>query len=304
MNDMPKFNGLFATPITPFDANEDIYEEGIRRVVNFVNSKGIKSLFCLGSWGGFALMTPNERMRVAEILIDECKKNRMDIIINIASPTVRDAVRFAKHAQDHGVDAVASLVPYYYASTGYKNDNVLSYFSELVKAVEIPVHFYNNPRTTGFILNMDLFSQLLDIGISGMKEGGGDQAAFIEMIDIIQKRDIVFDMIPGSVTMFLTGLLYGVKATMVGSAVVFPETAVQAYESFLNGNIKKAVKIHSKLMEIRRIQSSKGMGSASCYGLLKLRGVDAGKPRKPWIDLTNDDLDEMKVMFENAGISL
>lgn len=301
---MSKFKGLFATPITSFDENENIYDEGIRRIVNFVHSHGINNMFCLGSWGGFALMSSEERMRVTEILISECKKNGMKIIINVASTTPREAVRLAMHAQDHGVDAVSSLVPYYYSSAGYNDDNVLGYFSQLIKSVEVPVHFYNNPRTTGFTLSMNLFKRLLDIGVSGMKEGGGDQAAFIEMMDIIAKRKIDFDMIPGSVTMFLPGLLYGVKATMVGSAVVFPEIAVNAYEDFISGDMDKTVKIHSRMMEIRRIQSSMGMGAASCYGLLKLRGIDAGRPRSPWLDLTEDDLHTIRLRLEEAGISL
>ena len=158
---MSKFKGLFATPVTSFDENENIYEEGIRRVVNYLHENGINNLFCLGSWGGFALMSSEERMRVTEILISECKKNGMKIIINVASTTPRQAIQLARHAQDYGVDAVSSLVPYYYSSSGYNNDNVLSYFSQLIKSVEVPVHFYNNPRTTGFTLSMDLFKRFL-----------------------------------------------------------------------------------------------------------------------------------------------
>jgi dihydrodipicolinate synthase/N-acetylneuraminate lyase len=301
---MQKFEGLFATPITPFDENENIYEEGIRNVVNFVYSKGINNLFCLGSWGGFALMNINERMRVAEVLISECKKNRMNIIINIVATSTRDACMLAKHAQDHGADAIASLVPYYYSSSGYNNDNYLDYFSTIIDSVNIPVHFYNNPRTTGYVLTMDLFNKLLDIGVSGMKEGGGNLAAFIEMMHIIENRKIDFDMIPGSVTMLLPALLYGVKATMVGSAVVFPELAVNAYNAFTSGDVSLATKLHAKLMEIRIIQGSRGMGSAACYALLKQRGIDAGMPRRPWRGLSVNDLESIVERLRTAEVSL
>jgi len=301
---MPIFEGLVATPITPFDEEENIYEDGIRSVVNYLHSHGIKNLFCIGSWGGFALMSTNERMKVAEIIISECNKNGMKTIINVSSPCTREAIALAIHAQDQGADAVVTLAPYYYTQYGYTEDNIMCYLSEIVEAVDIPVHYYNNPRTTGITLNMDLFRKLLDVGISGMKEGGGSMAAFIEMMDIIKTRGVDFDMIPSSIALFISGLLCGVKATMIGSAMVVPEIAGQAYEAFLNRDIEAAVRIHLKLMKVRQIHGSRGFSPAACYGLLRLRGVDAGRPRSPWLDLTEDDLRAIRLRLEEAGISL
>lgn len=299
---MPMFKGLFATPITPFDKSGNIYEDGILNVVRFLDSHRIKNLFCLGSWGGFVLMNEEERKRTTQILVSECKIFKMNIIINVSATTPSEAIRLAKNAQYLGADAVASLVPFYYSSSGYTDENYLDYFERLVEAVDIPVHFYNNPRTTGYTLTSKFFRKLIDIGISGMKEGGGNQVAFIEMMDIIKQRNLDFDMIPGSVTMFLTGLLYGVKATMAGSSVVFPEIAVKAFSAFEQGETEQAVLLHAKLMRIRRIQNSKGMGAAACYGLLRIRGIDAGYPRSPWLDLSQKDLESFHSAFNQIGV--
>lgn len=301
---MGNFEGIFATPITPFNKQENIYEQGLRSVVQFVNLHGVNNLFCLGSWGGFALMNFSERKCATEILISECKKQGMKIIINVASTTTREACLLAEHAQENGADAIASLVPYYYSASGYREENYTEYFKTLIKSVSIPVHFYNNPRTTGYVLTLPFFEKLLDIGVSGMKEGSGNQAFFIEMMSILENQGVDFDMIPGSVTMFMLGLMYGVKATMVGSAVVFPELAVEAFESYRKGDISKAVLLHSKMMEIRRLQGSCGMGVVSCYDLLKARGVDAGGPRRPWQRLKSQDLSIIINQLREAGMQI
>ena len=60
------FSGLFATPVTAYDKNGNIDPEGIKRLVEFVSKNGIQNLFCLGSWGGFALMDDNERKKAAK----------------------------------------------------------------------------------------------------------------------------------------------------------------------------------------------------------------------------------------------
>ncbi len=61
---MTAFSGLFATPVTAYDKNGNIDPKGIKRLVEFVSKNGIHNLFCLGSWGGFALMEDNERKKI------------------------------------------------------------------------------------------------------------------------------------------------------------------------------------------------------------------------------------------------
>lgn len=301
---MPDFLGLFATPVTAFDKDGRVSPSGIRQVIDFIAGKGIENVFCLGSWGGFALMDMQERMQAAKAYLDAAHANDIPAIINVAATTPQEAIRLAKHAQEHGAAAVASLVPFYYSSSGYKQVHVLSYFEKLVASVDIPIHFYNNPRTTGYQLDMPLFERLLDAGIRGMKEGGGNAAAFIHMMDIIKQRGLDFDMIPGSVTMLLTGLLYGVRASMIGSAVVFPELAKQAWDAWAQRDIEEAAAQHARLMKVRRIQSSRGMGAAACYGLLALRGIDIGRPRAPWLDLTEEDRADIQVQFRELGLPI
>lgn len=301
---MPKFSGLFATPVTAYDSRGNVDPSGIHRVVNFIAANGVKNMFCLGSWGGFALMNTAERLTAAQAYLEAGKNNGMSVIINVAATTPKEAILLAQHAYENGADAVASLVPFYYSSSGYSQANILNYFEKVIKSVPIPVHFYNNPRTTGYTLGADMLRSLLDVGVTGMKEGGGNIATFVEMMEILNDRGVDFDMIPGSVTMFPIGLLYGVQATMIGSAVVFPELACQAWQSWTQGAIHEATCLHAKLMKIRRIQSSRGMGSASCYALLRLRGIDIGSPPQPWIDLSDSDARHLQVLLREMNLPI
>ena len=298
---MANFSGLFATPVTAYDKNGNIDSEGIKRLVEFVSKNEIQNLFCLGSWGGFALMDDNERKIAAKGYLDAALDLNMPCIVNIASTTPKKAIDLAKHAQDNGASAIASLVPYYY-SNGYKEQNIISYFDEIVSSVEIPVHFYNNPRTTGLNMTMPLFRRLIESGISGMKEGGGNLTTFIEMMSYINKNNLDFDMIPGSVTMLPIGLLYGVQASMIGSAIIFPALASKTWKAWEENNIDLFVECHMKLMQIRGIQSDYGMSAATCYKLLELRQVSIGKPRSPWIGL--DKNKEEQIQSELRTLSL
>jgi N-acetylneuraminate lyase/4-hydroxy-tetrahydrodipicolinate synthase len=292
---MPMFEGVVATLITPFDEKEEVFEDGLIALIDFLASRGIRNIFCLGSWGGFALMTAAERMRVAQVCLKEAKGHGLKVIVNISSPSTKEALRLAQHAQDCQADAVASLVPYYYASSAYRTANILQYFAALTAQVAIPVHFYNNPRTTGFQLTPSLLHELINIGVRGIKEGGGNLTGFIDLLDTVRRSRVDFDFIPGSGSMLTPALLYGVSAVMMGTSVVFPEIALEAFQACRQGDWTEGVTLHQKIMELRRIQGLRGMGAAACYGLLRLRGVNAGYPRGPWTWIMPQELMETNV---------
>lgn len=297
-----KLHGVIATPVTAMDGNQEVDASGIARVVDFVAGKGVEGLFCLGSWGGFALMNHHERKVAAKSYLDAASKNNIPCVINVAATTAKEAIDLALHAQENGAYAIASLVPYYYSSNSYDDGHVIRYFEELIDAVDVPVHLYNNPRSTGFSLNMQLFDRLLGAGLKGMKEGSGSPSLFIEMMNYIDEKEIEFEMIPGSVTMMPIALIYGVKAVMIGSAVVFPELAVDTWRSWGNSDLKNFKEGHSRLMKLRKIQSNFGMGASSCYSLLKVRGVEVGSPRNPWIGLTDEQLKKTVRDIRKIGI--
>ena len=64
-----KITGIFPPMITSFTPEGDIYEKGIRSVINFLFEHGVHGLFITGSYGSFAIMSTDERKKVAEIII-------------------------------------------------------------------------------------------------------------------------------------------------------------------------------------------------------------------------------------------
>ena len=66
---MKVFKGVIPAILTPFDANNNIYEEGIYNQIDYLQSNDIKSLFVSGSYGSFALMNTHERKLMTIISI-------------------------------------------------------------------------------------------------------------------------------------------------------------------------------------------------------------------------------------------
>ena len=75
MNEL--FKGILSTPMTPFDNNGNLNLEYIESYVEWQKSCGINGFYILGTWGGFALQTTIERLKVAEAYNDATKKFNM-----------------------------------------------------------------------------------------------------------------------------------------------------------------------------------------------------------------------------------
>ena len=50
--------------ITPFDAHGQVYERGVRNLLEFLSGRGIRGVWILGSYGAFPLMETEERERM------------------------------------------------------------------------------------------------------------------------------------------------------------------------------------------------------------------------------------------------
>ncbi len=299
---MRQFQGILTPLITSFDEDGKIYEKGIRNLIEFLGEGGINGVFAVGSYGQFPMMTVEERMQVAEVIVGEAKAREMKVIVQVGAPGQREAITLAKHAASIGADAVACVIPFYYSGVGYSEDILLGHYEMLVKSVDVPVHFYNNPKTTGYALTPQMLASLIDVGVRGIKDSGANLVLFGEMMNVVNRKCPEFDLMPGSAAVLLAGLVLGAEACVAGTSAAFPELAVACYRAIKEGDFSKAGALQLKILEARSIQGSNGLRAAACYDLLKMRGIDVGTSRKPWRRWTPDEIAKIRKRLEETGL--
>ena len=155
--------GIIVPVITPFNANGSLYEKGINEMVRYLYQKGIRGLWLLGSYGSFPLMSTEERMYLAEVAISLARKHGMTCVVNISNPSTKTSIQLAKHAEDVGAEGIASVVPFYYASSHYTEKNIITYYESIIQSIKLPLIYYNNEKTTGYSPSLGLIKHLLEI---------------------------------------------------------------------------------------------------------------------------------------------
>ena len=294
-----RIKGVIPPLTTPFTEEEEVYEEGLRNLLDFQIERGIHGVFLCGTYGSGPLMSLEQRKKVVEIAMDQIK-GRIAVIAHVGTTNTRDTIELARHAEENGVDAVASVPPYYYR---HDEQTVLEYFRNLVNAVDIPVYVYNNPKTSGFTVTPSTLSKLADLGVKGIKDSGFNLIEFSHFILELADRG-EFNFIIGTEALFLPAMLLGASGCISGLANVFPELVVELYDAIVEKKYEKAAELQLKVNKARQILHIPRSTNAACYAMLRERGVDVGVPKRPVLAVPEESVKLMKEEFAKIGLNV
>ena len=288
---MISLSGVIVAAITPF-RDDQVYEEGLNQLINFLVSKHVNAIFVCGTTGEGMIMNVVQRKKVAEIAVE---RSKIPVIVHAGTNNLEDTLELVKHAKDIGASAVASVTPMFYP---YTSEGLLSYFLRLAKASDIPFFVYSNPSRTGVKITPETIVRIFKEGpsnLAGVKESSADMSYLGKVIQSIPER-MVFN---GADTCFLPGLVLGTSGQVSGYASLCPELYVELYKAWVDGEIKKAQSLQAKiskvkaLLEIPYIQPIKEG--------LKMRSVDVGDVIPPLVKMKQNEVESLrKGLFDAA----
>lgn len=274
--------GIIVPNITLFDKNGEVNLKKMKEHMEWMVKKGVDGFFLTGSYGSGPLMTAQEKINIYNIAKEiQGKYKHIQLIANVGCNNTKNSLLLAKEANDMGITNIASTAPYYYS---YTNKDVLAYFEEIRDNTMGSVYIYNNPKTTGFKVNVDFLEMLNKIGVNGIKDSTLD-CEIINAICYENKSWDDFQYIAGTSTGWPILNKAGIRAMIAGMANYAPEIVVKLWRS--SGDNELCRKYYSQMMrlnrEIKTIDST-----ILSVAALKIRGIDEIYVRKPMRDILND----------------
>ena len=176
---------------TAFYDNEDLNTEATLQHIRNLYDQGVKSVMVCGTTGEQHSLTVAEKLQLlksidaATFLPDD-----LEIIFGVASIRQKEALQLAEKvnasAKINGV--LLGFSPYILPS----QKEARLYVEAIAKVIEKPIILYNNPRRTGFNLELDTFAELIRLpNIIGIKDAGGS-ARIPELISVADKKIYVY----------------------------------------------------------------------------------------------------------------
>ncbi len=294
----PKFHGIIAYPITPFQDNgETIDTDTLRRLIDQLIEDGAHAIAPLGSTGESAYLTDTEWEEVAEVSLHQVAK-RVPTIVGISELTTRNAVRRAKLAESMGADAVMVLPISYWKLS---EREIFQHYDVIARAIDIPIMVYNNPATSGIDMAPELIARMVrEIdNVTMVKESTGD----------IQRMHRLYELSEGSIPFYngsnplaLAAFVAGASGWCTAAHNLIPECTIALYEAIAQADLFAAQKIFYQQLPLLKFILKGGLPTTIKAGL-QLLGIDAGVPRPPLLPLDEAGVRQLDGILAQLGKS-
>lgn len=237
-------SGIYAALLTPRkaasnDGDAAAMLDYLDRVVN----AGAQGIVLFGSTGEFIHYHPEERMRVASLVI---RRSRVPALVNISHSTLAATISMAENALKIGATGVLLMPPYFYR---FAETEILAFYREVCAVLEgqLPLYLYNLPAYTNS-LSATLIERLLDIpSITGIKDSSGDRELLSHLFALRKTRS--FQLLAGQERLLVEVRQGGGDGAVSGISAAFPELIVALDRSVKAGNAAKAAILSDRLKE-------------------------------------------------------
>lgn len=279
---------------TPLNKDGTIDIAKTRELVDFLITGGVDGLFPLGTSGEFALLSREERKKVADTVVDQAN-GRVPVAIGVSDPCFENVLQFSKVAKNAGGDAIVATPPYYYTIT---DEAMYRFYEKLSGESDMPLLAYNIPEWTHNFIPVDVVKRLADKKlIVGMKYTEYNFLNLLRFLEAVKGKIAVFT---GSDAMTCTNFEFGGSGAVIGISNVVPKKASSIFDEFKKGNITKARELQKELLPV--IEAI-GIGKfpAGLKEAMKLVDMPVGDVKPPLLPLTLAERDKVRKFMQQSG---
>jgi len=297
---MLKPTGSWVAVPTPYNENGSIDWEGFKTLIDFQSSHGTSALLIMGSAREVTLLSVEERKEIVKNL-SKYGKNKIPIFYGATFSTTSDTIKFSKFAENEGADGLVFTAPSYLLPP---QSSVSEFLLTCMQSVQIPVGIYNNPLRTGISISPDTIEMLAN----NCPNFVADKEAVPNVQQLVEVKRRVGDKInilccdsPKYSILLPTLAIGGNGAANIGGNIVPEEMAKMARPWDSIEILKESRCTYFKYYEL--LEAFYWLSNPVVIKAgLKILGLPAGKPRKPYPELEGEKLVELKKIMNDLGV--
>ena len=222
-----RIQGSIPAMMTALDRDLVVDREAMGRTARRLLDNGSRGVVVLGTTGEFGGIDDDQREAAIQAVVEEVD-GLAPVIVGCGQPNVRRTHEQARAAADLGANGILVNPPFYFPMT---QDEVVSFFGDLVDSSPIPVMLYNIPGMTKVAVEPATIPRLRDVGVEGTKDSSGSPANTLAYLAALGPGSD-FRVVVGGETFLLHLLDAGVCATTGLMPNVAPQLAARVHEAW------------------------------------------------------------------------
>ncbi len=290
--------GLVAAPFTPFQSDGSLHLAAIPRLAASLVRNGVVGAFVCGTTGEGVSLTSSERRQVAEAWKATLPAG-LKLIVHVGHLSLGESCDLARHAQEIGADAIATIAPSFFKPAGLE-ELVLWTKQVAAAAPRLPFYYYHMPSMTGVRLTATQYLTRASESIpnlAGVKFTDEDIPDFTAAHTFAADR---YDVLFGRDELLLTGLDCGATGA-VGStynyAAPLYRRLIQARQGEDRATAERSQAEARAFIDVMLRHGGLPAGKA----MMKLIGLDCGPVRLPLRNLTRGAEAALRADLERLG---
>jgi 5-dehydro-4-deoxyglucarate dehydratase len=287
-----KLSGVIAFPITPFKDDLSLDLPGLHENLNKLLEYPISAIVTAGGTGEMYALTPAEYLRVIE-LTALAVEDRVPVIAGVGFGQ-RLGIEMAQAAEKAGADGILVFPPYYPHAD---NEGMFEYYRSIGHATRLGMIIYSRDWATFTPAMVERLTAIPNL--IAWKDGHGD----IRQLQAIMHR--VGDRLRwiGGAGDDLVGAYYstGIRTFTSSIATVAPKLSLKLHELAAAEDTEALAELLENcvipLYELR--SRRRGYEVSAMKALMDLVGLNGGPVRPPLVNVTPEELDELRTVLSH-----
>ena len=295
---MSIFTGAGVALITPMHEDGSVNYEEMERIVNDQILNGTDAIIVCGTTGEASTMTHEEHIETIKACVDMTKK-RVPVIAGTGSNCTATAAYLSKEAQNAGADGVLVVSPYYNKAT---QAGLKKHFTEIAKAIDIPVILYNIPGRTGVNIQPKTIADMVAEveNIIGVKEASGDLSQVAELLSLAQGE---IDVYSGNDDQIVPIVALGGKGVISVLSHVAPKDTHDMVIKLIEGDVEGSRNLQLKYIPLITALFSE-VNPIPVKAAMELMGFQAGPLRMPLTRMEEAHKQVLRQAMIDAGVKV
>ncbi|MBI1218607.1 MAG: dihydrodipicolinate synthase family protein [Rhodobacteraceae bacterium] len=283
-----KLEGIYTPIITPFDAGGGIDFDSLGELIERLVSAGVHGLISGGSTGENYAETVEERLQLAQFVVDRVK-GRLPVFVGTGAMRTPDSIALAKGAREMGATGLLLGTPPYSVPT--ERENALNALA-IDRAADLPIILYNYPGRMGVEMGRDFLDRVgRSRNVIGIKESSGD----INRVHLLARDYPHIQMSCGMDDQALEFFAWGARSWICAGSNFLPEEHIALYQACaVQGDFAKGRRIMSAMLPLMRVLEQGGKFIQCVKHGVETTGLKAGPMRPPLKGLNKDEKRELE----------
>lgn len=297
------WHGYIPAITTPFDDAGELDHAALEAQLQWLMEQGMHGVLLAGTSGEWFSMSADERaglFATAAKVVD----GQMLVLGGCNAFTAEEAAQHARAAESASLDGVLLTPPPYVVPS---RREILTFYADFCERTDMPLCIYNWPRGCVVDMDVELLEQLAELdNVVAVKNSTGDFAQFLAGLYRLGDRVRYFGVPTSELGADLVSL--GRGDGLMGAGGVLGSDHPDFWRALDAGDRDRALELgrRDRVVMERWFTQDYGARFGSAQAILKtalrLRGVPAGKVRRPLLELTTPEVDIVRETLEELGV--